>query len=578
MATRQRRTVCRAIGIWQILLLISLTVNSSDLIGNETSPKALQGPSRVARDFGIPQVGVINTQIGQSWIDNEVTPSAAATDGEFCRRLFLDLIGRIPSTTELESYLADRRPGKQRRLVERLLYDDAYRVEYTRHWSTVWNNTLIGRSGGDERNSPIDRDGMLKYLRDSFAHNKPYNTLVKELVSATGTNKPGTDSFNGAVNFLAGKLEEGAAQATAQTSKIFLGLQVQCTQCHNHPFNEWKQQQYWQMNAFFRQTRTLRRYEAGTRDVRFVELTDEDFAGEDRPIEPDIARVYYELRNGRLEAALPTFVDGTSIDPSGYLEDVNRREQLSQLILRSDYMPRIMVNRTWAQFLGYGFTKPVDDMGPHNPAVNPELLNYLADEFSKNSYDIKQLMTWIVLSQPYGLSSKTTKNNREDDPQLGNPPQFSHFYVRQMTAEQLYESLLLASGAAEAQGSYQKQQKAKDDWLRQFTIAFGTDEGDETTTFDGTITQTLMMFNGDLIKQATKAEKGSFLHDVVTDSRSRYTNQIQQLFLAALSRRANKTESRMAQQLLAAYPGDGNAALKDLWWALLNSNEFILNH
>ncbi|MCP4189342.1 MAG: DUF1549 domain-containing protein [Planctomycetaceae bacterium] len=521
---------------------------------------------------------MINRQIEQSWIDNEVTPSSVATDGEYCRRLFLDLIGRIPSTSELENYLADRKPGKQRRLVEQLLYDDAYRVEYTRHWSTVWNNTLIGRSGGNERNSPINREGMLKYLRDSFAHNKPYDRMVKELVSATGTNTPGADSFNGAVNFLAGKLEEGAAQATAQTSKIFLGLQVQCTQCHNHPFNDWKQKQYWQMNAFFRQTRTLRRYQAGTRDVRFVELTDEDFPGEDRPIEPETARVYYELRNGRLEAALPTFVDGTSINPSGYLGDVNRREKLSQLILRSEYMPRAMVNRTWAHFLGYGFTKPIDDMGPHNPAVNSELLQYLADEFSKNSYDIKQLVTWIVLSQPYGLSSKTTTNNREDDPQLGNPPQFSHFYVRQMTAEQLYESLLLASSAAKAQGNYQKQQKAKNDWLRQFTIAFGTDEGDETTTFDGTITQTLMMFNGDLIKQATKAEKGSFLHEVVNDSQSRYTNQVQRLFLAALSRRANKTESRMTQQLLMAYQGDATAALKDLWWALLNSNEFILNH
>ena len=96
---------------------------------------------------------------------------------------------------------------------------------------------------------------MLKYLRDAFAHNKPYDRMVHELISATGTSVPGTRDFNGAVNFLAGKLDDRAAQATAQTSRIFLGLQVQCTQCHNHPFNEWKQNQYWQMNSFFRQTR-----------------------------------------------------------------------------------------------------------------------------------------------------------------------------------------------------------------------------------------------------------------------------------------------------------------------------------
>ena len=571
----------RYLNVWQVCLCASvagLVANPVQLSAVDVSSSGRDEVFGGANDFGIPQVRVINEQIKQGWTDNELTASAVATDGEYCRRLYLDLLGRIPSSAELETYLADRKPGKQRRLVQQLLYGDEHRVEYARHWSTVWSNILIGRSGGSERNSPVNRDGMLKYLRDSFAHNKPYDLLVSELVSATGTNVPGSDDFNGAVNFLSGKLDEEASQATAQTSRIFLGLQVQCTQCHNHPFNEWKQNQYWQMNSFFRQTTTLRRFQEGTRNVRFVELTDQDFAGEDRPIDPETARVYYELRNGKLEAALPVFVDGTPIEASGFLEDVNRREKLAQLILKSEYMPRAIANRTWAHFLGYGFTKPIDDMGPHNQATYSELLDYLADEFKSNSYDLKQLMTWIVLSKPYSLSSKATNRNQLDDPQLGQPAQFSHFYVRQMTAEQLYESLLLASGAAETHGSYEKQQKAKDEWLRQFTIAFGTDEGDETTTFDGTITQTLMMFNGDLIKRATNAGKGSFLYDVVSDSRSRYTNKVQRLFLAALARRASKLELRMSQQLLGSHQGDASAALQDIWWALLNSNEFILNH
>ena len=165
-----------------------------------------------------------------------------------------------------------------------------------------------------------------------------------------------------------------------------------------------------------------------------------------------------------------------------------------------------------------------------------------------------------------------------DDPQLGEPPQFSHFYVRQMTAEQLYESLLLASGAAKTQGDYDEQQKTRDKWLEQFTIAFGTDEGDETTTFDGTITQTLMMFNGELIKQAISGKPGSFLHETMHDSRSRYSGKIQRLFFASLARRATQSELKMAQQLLASYSGDENKALEDIWWALLNSNQFILNH
>jgi hypothetical protein len=534
--------------------------------------------ARKPGDFGLPQVRTINQQLRQGWSESELSPSPAASDGEYCRRLYLDLIGRIPSIDELDRYLSDRTPGKQLRLTQRLLHDEEYQGEFARHWATVWCNLLIGRAGGEERNSSVNRDGMLAYLRESFAHNKPYDRMVQELISATGTNVPGSPGFNGAVNFLAGKLDERAAQATAQTSRIFLGLQVQCTQCHNHPFNEWKQNQYWQMNSFFRQARVLRRFEPGTRNVRFIELTNQDFAGEDSPIEPETARVYYELRNGRLQSAYPVFVDGTRIGISGFLEDVNRREELAGLVVQSEYMPKAIVNRMWAHFLGYGFTKPVDDMGPHNRPVYPQLLEYLAGELHSNSYDLRQLMTWIVLSQPYGLSSRVTRRNALDDPELGEPPRFSHFYVRQMSAEQLYESLLLASDADKTHGSPDKQEKARNDWLRQFTIAFGTDEGDETTTFDGTITQTLMMFNGELIRRATSADQGSFLHELTSNSRGRYSTKVVSLFKAAVARRPTKQEVRMSQQLLTAQEGDDNLALQDLWWALLNSNEFILNH
>ena len=150
---------------------------------------------------------------------------------------------------------------------------------------------------------------MQKYLRDCFASNKPYNTMVRELVTATGSTKPGTENFNGATNFLAMKVnEEKGVQATAAVSKIFLGLQVQCTQCHNHPFNQWKQQKFWEFNAFFRQTRALRRYVRGTNDVDFVELINEDFGGEGS--HPEKAEIYYALRNGVTKVAYPVFEIG----------------------------------------------------------------------------------------------------------------------------------------------------------------------------------------------------------------------------------------------------------------------------
>ena len=168
------------------------------------------------------------------------------------------------------------------------------------------------------------------------------------------------------------KLEDRAVQATARTAQLFLGTQVQCTQCHNHPFNDWKQSQFWEFNSFFRQAVALRRFRPGTRRVRDVELTDQDFAGEGN--HPSEAEVYFEQRNGVLQVAYPVFLDGRPLtNRSGYLADVNRRRELGRLVLQSHQLERTMVNRMWKHFLGYGLTNPMDDMGPHRPPLYPDV-------------------------------------------------------------------------------------------------------------------------------------------------------------------------------------------------------------
>jgi len=540
-----------------------------------------------AENYNLEQVEEINRQIRQTWSEYELVPSAQATDAEWCRRVYLDVIGRIPSYIELKAFLADTSPQKKATLVDKLLYDEAYTIDYARNWTTIWTNTLIGRSGGNDDRSLINRAGMQKYLRDSFARNKPYNKIVYELVTAKGSSKPGTDNFNGAVNFLAEKVnEEKGTQATADTTKIFLGLQVQCTQCHNHPFNEWKQQKFWEVNAFFRQTRALRRFQEGTRDINYVELINEDFGGEGG--NPEEAEIYYELRNGLLEVAYPVFIDGREVERSGFVEDVDRRTELGKMMMDSPFMDKMIANRMWSHFLGYAFTKPVDDLGPHNVPSHPELLDYLGEQVRENEYDLKELIRWVTLSEAYSLSSRVTENNKSDDPLLGEPPKFSHFYLRQMRAEELYESLLVATQAHKTRGSYEEQESSKNQWLRQFVVAFGTDEGGESTTFNGTIPQALMMFNGDLIKKATDGEKGSFLWEVAHNPKAKSSQKIEYLYLAALARKPSKAEIGMANNLLRARMSEaksreeaekaGTAALQDMWWAILNSNEFILQH
>ncbi|MGI9178620.1 MAG: DUF1549 domain-containing protein [Pirellulales bacterium] len=560
-----------------LAMLVGLTV----ACGLSVARAADDGP---VNHFGIPQVKYINDQVAAGWADAKLPPSPAATDGEWCRRVHLDLIGRIPSVDELRGFLADKSSAKRAEIVSRLLGDE-FIDEYARHWTDVWTTVLIGRDVANER---VNRPGMRQYLRRAFSKNIPYDQFMEQLVTATGVNanRKDVEGFNGATNFLSGKMEEmgveNGVQATAKTAQIFLGLQVQCTQCHNHPFNKGKQNQFWELNAFFRQARALRK-RGGTDDVQGVELIDEDFAGEGG--NPEEAELYYELRNGLMKVAYPVFVDGTEISKSGYLpatlEDgtrygANRRRELAQLIKASPSFAKAAVNRMWGHFFGYGFTKPIDDLGEHNPPSHPELLDGLAERFREQSFDLKELARWLVLSRPYSLSSRSIAANEDDDPSLGEKPKFTHAYLRQMQAEELYESLITATQADRTARS-EDAAKKKDAWLSQFVIAFGTDEGDDATTFNGSIPQVLMMFNGEMIQNATSTGKGGFLDTVASSSMSNAA-KIETLYMAALARKPASAELSVANRIVAAKKGDVIGALQDVWWAVLNSNEFIIKH
>src|SRR5687768_14409475 len=150
------------------------------------------GKARGADDEGASNtVKRINEEIRRVWSDNQLSPSAAATDGEWCRRVYLDVLGRVPTVDEFHDFLTTRGGDKKTKLVNKLLYDEAYLEDYARNWTTIWTNILIGRNGGLERRSLINREGMQKYLRDSFARNKPYDKMVYELITAKGNTKAG---------------------------------------------------------------------------------------------------------------------------------------------------------------------------------------------------------------------------------------------------------------------------------------------------------------------------------------------------------------------------------------------------
>lgn len=513
-------------------------------------------------------VAFVNDSLHASWQANKVAPSPLATDSEWCRRVYLRLIGRIPTVEELAAFTASKAADKRAALVDRLIYDEAYADEFTRYWATQWSNTLVGRSMATEKNDLASADGLQKYLRDALHANKPYDRIAFDLIAATGSGQPGAADFNGAANFLLASQNEDATLATARTSRIFLGQQLQCAQCHDHPFDDRKQQQFWALNSFFRQM-------AVDKQAGVARLVNRDFRGQSGDVEE--ADVFYEQRNGQVKVAYPSFIDGTAIPRSGLVSEVNRREELAKMIAASDDLSRAMVNRTWAHFLGFGFTRPVDDMGAHNPPSHPEVLERLAKEFKAHGYNTKSLLRWMALSEPFGLSSKILPTNLADAPQLGTAPLFSHYYARQMQAEELYDSLVAAAQIAKAGGSQADKEKARLAWLGQFSQSLKTDEGDEEHSFNGTIPQSLMMMNGELMQQAISAEHSALLKRVA-ESKMQPHEKVEHLFLAAVARKPVKRELEVAQQLIATHQGDVNEALTDIWWALLNSNEFILDH
>ena len=507
-------------------------------------------------------VEFVNQQIEQGYEDNEITPSEVASDEEWVRRVYLDIVGRIPSLEETKKFIDDESPRKKSVLIESLVDSQ----DYIRNFTTIWTNNCIGR--GTPRR--VSRNGMEKFFREAFAKNRPWDEIVVDLVTGEGHFEE-----NGAVNYILAQmqLQDEAFQLTAKTTKLFLGMQVQCTQCHNHPFNNWQQAQFWEFNSFFRQVRKIDHRKTDPNTGRQVddysEVVTRDFNGP----------VYFEKRSGLMQVAFPIY-EGKAIEPDAF----DRRKEFGKLLVASDngetpIIAKAFVNRMWAHFFGYGFTRPVDDMGPHNAPSHPEVLERLAAEFVSSGYDVKKLIGWITNTAAYSLTSKFGETNQIDNPGAGEVPLFSHVYVKSMQAEQLYDSLIVASNAHKSgKGGWDEQEQQRNRWMQQFVVAFDNDENDEATTFNGTIPQALMMMNSELMDKAVSVERGSFLFETFSAPGAE-GQKLQDLYLAALSRRPTKGEIVKAQQLVRAYGVNGKAnAYQDLFWALLNSNEFIFVH
>lgn len=531
------------------------------------SPAMGQDRTRLG-DRPDPVVAKINEFLSQGWEDNEVKASEVAGDEEWLRRVYLDIVGHIPDADTADTFIKNDDEQKRSDLINELIEDPAY----IRNFSTIWTNNCIGR--GTPRR--VSRAGMSKFFREVFARNRSWKDVVVDIVTAEGHFEK-----RGEVNYILAQMQnnDDAVQLTAKTARLFMGIQVQCTQCHNHPFNDWKQDQFWQLNTFFRQTakKDHRKFDENTgRQVDdYSEVVHKNgFDG----------KVFFEQRSGFMKVAYPVYF-GKEVELDKYVDDMDLREELAKFLTQPEVeggaplIAKSMVNRTWGHMFGYGFTRPVDDMGPHNPASHPELFDYLSSEFVAANYDVKQLVRWIANTDAYKLTSKFSETNLVDDPAAGETPLFSHMYIKSMEAEQLYNSLIVATNAHKAgKVDYEAAERRRNRWMQQFVTAFGTDENDEATTFNGSIPQALMMMNGELVEDAVNLKAGSFLHQLLSGP-GKPAAKVNKLYLAALTRKPTRAEINRVNKLVGGYGrGQEAAAWQDLFWALLNSNEFIFVH
>jgi hypothetical protein len=540
----------------------------------------------------------IDRQVAAVWRKQRLTPGPLADDATFLRRVTIDLTGTIPTADAVRAFLADTRRDKRARAVDELLASPAY----AQHWASVWDRALLGRL---PRKIPVlDHEGFVRWLEEQFAANRPWNQLVRDLVATSGVN---TDEP--AVNWIL-RYAQQPTDLTGKMSRLFLGVQIQCAQCHDHPSEKWKQDDFRSLAACFARTGPipLEDKQKGPGMVRRVALRDQPgptFGGGNMA----------DLR--LIALAPPRALDGTDFSKAD-----NRRSALADWITRADnpYFARAVVNRYWAHLVGRGFVEPVDDFRHSNPTMMPELLDALAADFVAHGHDLQRLIRLICATRAYQLAVVGGQPGDLDE-QL-----FVHHRLRPLGGEELYNAL---SSATNLENALQKAGLPNVDQLKlqiqgAFDFLFSVDEeGPPPADFAGSIQQALLFLNGRLVNRASAAVPGMTLAGIL-DFPADDALKVEALYLRTLSRKPTAAETRRwveyvnaprevvaenkaqekrelmrlarekgakspkknplgaldraTRKLDPSEPTAKQQAYEDVFWALLNSSEFMFNH
>jgi hypothetical protein len=491
-----------------------------------------------------------------------IPPSPQANDGEFIRRAYLDAAGILPTPSEVEKFLRDPAADKRSHLIDALLK----RPEFVDYWAYKWSDLLLVSSN---RLSNEEMWSYYNWIRSSVASDKPWNEFATEIITAKGNTLK-----NGAANYWV--IHRDPLDISENMAQAFMGINISCAHCHNHPLAKWTQKDYYGMANLFAR-------------VRLKTFSDSGFHPGVGPVFNNVT-VYSaptgEFMDDRLMIPLPP----KPLDAAALSSAVPGDTRLYfAKWLTSDENPffaRNIVNRVWRNFMGRGLIEPVDDLRDTNPATNEELLNALVKDFIAHNYDVDYLIRTIMQSAAYQTSSKPLKENAADD-KYG-----SHFLIRRLPAEVLLDAYSQVTQVPEKFDGYPsgtRGMQLPDTAVKSyFLTAFGRPERQQTRESERssvpTITQALHIINGDTLNNKLRAP-GSSIEMLM---RLGFADEqiVDYLYLASLSRHPSAAERATllhaldsAEQDKAVGVDDARrAALIDLAWALLTGEEFMFDH
>ena len=529
--------------------LLSVAVASTVLYAvPPPSSKSSQRLLESARDAPL-LAARIDQLIAERWAARRVVPSPPADDAEFLRRVSLDLAGKIPRVWEVREFLEDPRPDKRERLVGQLL-DGPH---YVRHFTNVWRALLVPDANDQQARFFIP--SLENWLRQRLQDNVGYDRLVRDILTlplATTAGQPGFVRFNQgqpspAAFYQATELKP--ENLAAKTSRLFLGVKLECAQCHDHPFARWSRKQFWEYAAFFSGLKGQNGFFGQIQEA--ADRREIKIAGTDKTVQ---ARL--------LDGSQPAWKTG-----------VSTRITLANWITTSEnpFFARAAVNRLWAQFFGIGLVDPVDESGDKNPPSHPELLDELTQQFVAHQFDLKFLIRAITVSRTYQLTSVGVSSSPEER------RLYTRMAIKGLTPEQLFDSLAQATGYRESSRVSQPgffglgEPSPRNEFLTRFASQ------DKRTEPQTSILQALLLMNGKFVTDATSVNRSELLAGILDAPFLKDPAQrIEAFHLAAFSRKPRPDEMTRLVRYLEGK--DQKTSLADIYWSLLNSSEFILNH